>query len=215
VKKSDGIIYYCEIPEHLSKDASRFAREMLKWGFREFFQVDFQEEKIGRMEHGKPFYQEGEHLHFNISHCKDGVAVAVSNRQIGVDVESMRSVNVRTVKKCCTKEECAYVFQNRINEGENNLPEDEAKRFLELWTLKESYVKLTGEGLREPFSQVCFPFLQTSETKKQCVREIAGEDTANRHYLYAAGKLILAMSVRWEDAGRNPAFHWKEIAFPL
>ena len=40
--------------------------------------------------------------------------------------------------------------------------EDPARLFYRLWTLKESYVKLTGTGISVPLSQITFLFWQTA-----------------------------------------------------
>ena len=41
-------------------------------------------------EHGKPYITNYEGIYFNISHCNEAVAVAVSNREVGIDVEGRR-----------------------------------------------------------------------------------------------------------------------------
>ena len=42
-------------------------------------------------EHGKPSLSAYPHIHFNLSHCREAVACAVSDRPIGIDIESMKS----------------------------------------------------------------------------------------------------------------------------
>lgn len=226
----DGIVYYCRRPQETVWNEHEIAVNMLKRGFRDFFQTEFREADVERKEYGKPYYAANPNLKFNISHCRDGVAVVISDREVGVDVESMRRVNRRTVKKCCSREEISYVFRERessqeesisgnlvmpnhpCEKEENDILQDaEAKRFLTLWTLKESYVKMTGEGLRTSFDQVCFlpPDLQKMGEKE--VKEIKGFDDNGRSYLYFAKDLILALTVQWGDEKRIPDFLWKEI----
>ena len=38
-------------------------------------------------EHGKPYLVGHEGVYFNISHCREAIAVGVSNREIGIDIE--------------------------------------------------------------------------------------------------------------------------------
>lgn len=215
----DGVVYYYRRPQEAVWNEHEIAVYLLKRGFLDFFHREFREEDVIRKEYKKPYYAANPSLKFNISHCRSGVAVVLSDREVGVDIESMRRVNRRTVKKCCGREEMLYVFgkendisKNQYEKKENDILQDtETKRFLALWTLKESYVKMTGEGLRTPFDHVCFlpPDWQRFEEKE--VREIEGFDNACRSYLYAVKDLMLALTVRWEDEKREPDFVWEEV----
>lgn len=214
MEKADGVIYYCKLQDKILMNEKMLAKKLLKQGFWDFFHVDFQEEKVMRSADGKPYYGENKHLHFNISHCAGGAAVALSCYPVGVDAETMRKVNERTVRKCCGEEELSYVFAGTGTERNKNsiLTEEETRRFLELWTLKESCVKMTGEGLRKPLDQVCFDPPDAAKTKENRGVRIEGKDRLGRHYLYQPGNLILAFSVQWEDKSAEPDFVWKEIS---
>ena len=39
-------------------------------------------------EHGKPYWENGPY--FSISHCKQGIAVAIDDQPIGIDIETIR-----------------------------------------------------------------------------------------------------------------------------
>ena len=41
-------------------------------------------------EHGKPIFVGHPEIHFNLSHCREAVVCAVSDRPVGIDVESIR-----------------------------------------------------------------------------------------------------------------------------
>ena len=227
----DGVVYYCRRPKEVDWNEHEVAVNMLKRGFLDFFQTKFREEDVMRREYGKPYYEANSNLKFNMSHCRGGVAVVLSDREVGIDVESMRRVSSRTIKKCCSDEEIDYVFgtwvdsQNEISSEhsfmlskqggreENNILQDaETKRFLTLWTLKESYVKMTGEGLRTSFDQVCFLPSDLQKIKEKEAKEIKGFNENGRSYLYVAKDLILALTVQWGDGKRVPDFVWKEIS---
>lgn len=214
MEKETGAVYYCRVREHPLGGESNLARKMLKYAFLDFFHRDFQEEEIGRLENGKPYYRKDERLHFNISHCKSAVAAAVSYYPIGIDVESVRKVKERTVKKCCGKEEISYVFDGRAN-AQNEagvLSEAETERFLKLWTLKESCVKMTGEGLQKPLNEVCFWPETMEETGENGVFRIKGNIPLATHYLYLPKELSLALTVKWTPLNAGPKFVWKEHA---
>lgn len=213
--KADGIVYYCRLPGHAAQFGSEIARQMLKRGFAEFFQEDFEEGKIGRKGHGKPYYEGNGQIQFNISHCKDAVAVAVSDRPLGIDVEGMRRVNRIVVEKCCDGRELFYVFNGTEDgvAGREQLSEAETMRFLHLWTLKESYVKMTGEGLSLPFHTVNFNVSGLASLKKGQEREISGDGRRNRFFLYPAESFVMALAVQGGEKTGKAGFIWKEMEF--
>jgi len=86
-------------------------------------------------EHGAPYLEDGPF--FSISHCKQGIAVAVSDLPIGIDIEGLRRVDEALVRKTMNLEE-----QSQITMSQN--PEVE---FIRLWTRKEAYVKMLGTGI--------------------------------------------------------------------
>ena len=74
---------------------------------------------------------------FSLSHCREAVAVAVSAKPVGVDIElADRQVAPALSKKVLTEAELALYEQ---------VPEEEKKRFLlEVWCGKESLFKAAG-----------------------------------------------------------------------
>lgn len=111
----------------------------VKQGFLEMFKETFDEKKMNRSAYGKPYYELDRKCFFNISHCPGMVVAAVSNFEVGIDAETERPVKERTIQKITNNSEETYI--NMKNEGKN-------RRFLHIWTLKESIVKCTGTGLR-------------------------------------------------------------------
>lgn len=93
--------------------------------------------------HGKPYVEELPTFHFNLSHSGDYVVVAYGNEEIGVDIQQIKDYRPKVAKRCCTKEELTYIEER-----------DSSTRFTEVWTLKESYAKFTGEGMAEDFRTI-------------------------------------------------------------
>lgn len=75
---------------------------------------------------------------FNISHCKLGIAVAVGQSEIGIDIQDITPYEKNVAKRVCTAEE--------INQLESSDSPDRA--FTRLWTLKESAVKCNADGIK-------------------------------------------------------------------
>ena len=95
------------------------------------------EPQITYNEHEKPFLPEESHLYYNLSHSGHYTVMAVSSQLCGVDVEKVH-VSFRSIAKHFYTE-----TENRAVEDAQS-PED---MFLRIWTRKESYLKMTGEGL--------------------------------------------------------------------
>lgn len=94
---------------------------------------------------GKPFV-ENEDIFFSISHSEDYVAVAVSEKIIGVDIEKIRPVKANTLSFFCSDADKMYILGD--TEIKNGLIfEDCLERFFEVWTFKEAYFKCSGEGI--------------------------------------------------------------------
>lgn len=86
-------------------------------------------------EYGKP-YLNNKDIYFNISHSGDYVLCAISNNEVGCDIEKHRDIDINVAKR----------FFN-INEYENVLKDNNL--FFKYWTLKESFIKNIGKGLRQ------------------------------------------------------------------
>jgi 4'-phosphopantetheinyl transferase len=81
-------------------------------------------------------------LEFNISHAGDLVLLGVtSGRALGIDTENLaaRTVDVEGLDRYFTPQERASLLALP--------PAGRRRRFFELWTLKESYLKARGLGL--------------------------------------------------------------------
>ena len=97
-------------------------------------------------DHGKPMLVGYPHIHFNMSHCREAAVCAISSRPVGIDAESIRQYNKQLVERTMNKWE-----QQNI---ENSLHPDEV--FIRLWTMKESVLKLTGEGISNDLHTVLY-----------------------------------------------------------
>ena len=95
---------------------------------------------------GKPYCAEGPC--FSLSHSGDVAACAVSDAELGLDVQEGREYSAAFVRRFFTSDE-----QRRISGAA-----DRDFEFTKLWALKESYLKALGTGLETPtssFSVLC------------------------------------------------------------
>lgn len=96
--------------------------------------------------HGKPFVPNSD-WHFSLSHSGDYMLCAFTRHlQLGVDVEQMR-----LMPDYAAIAERYFADEERRQLRE--LPEEHRRQgFFRIWTLKEAYLKATGEGLSFPLS---------------------------------------------------------------
>lgn len=78
--------------------------------------------------------------YFNISHSGDRVVCVISDREVGIDIQQVRDIKPREIYKFFNSNESSYV-----NEDKNNI----SKRYIEIFTKKESAVKMLGKNLAD------------------------------------------------------------------
>ena len=105
---------------------------------------------------GKPLLTDYPDLHFNLSHCRGGVICALGDEPVGVDIEQVSAglPDPDLCHQCFSRSETDDILHAA----------NPARRFLQGWTMKESYLKLTGEGL----TGEGLPHLLTPQVQEQC-----------------------------------------------
>ena len=92
---------------------------------------------------GRP-YLKGSDLHISITHSEEGVACALSQQPVGIDMERLKPVRQSLVKYACLPKEQAYILEGAPEE--ELLTEGTAiERFFEVWTAKEAAYKRGGQ----------------------------------------------------------------------
>lgn len=91
---------------------------------------------------GKPYFA-GAAVHVSISHSNKLCLAAISDTEIGADIEYISN---GTKRLTCLAERF-------FTKGESNYVKVAPReRFYEIWCAKESYIKYTGEGFSRPLS---------------------------------------------------------------
>ena len=123
-------------------------------------------------EYGKPSFHLSPftfHLYFSISHCKEGIAVAIDDAPIGIDIEAIRHANEELIERTMNEDERLAISELGMRE------------FTRFWTQKEAIVKAEGTGI-ESFEQL----QKTLESEKWKVESFEKE---NYIYSIAYGQL--------------------------
>lgn len=93
-------------------------------------------------EYGAPSIQGGPY--FSISHCKEGIAVAVDSQPIGIDIESVRPFKEALMHKTMNPAEQAAILSS----------DDPDWAFTRLWTKKEAVLKMQATGIISDLHEV-------------------------------------------------------------
>ena len=108
-------------------------------------------DEIRTSDNGRPFICDNDGItevpgiDFNISHSGDYVVMGIydmrgsngSVARIGCDIEQIRDRNTKIAKRYFDEAELEWIEQE----------EDKIRAFYQIWTARESYIKMTGEGI--------------------------------------------------------------------
>ncbi|WP_336966102.1 4'-phosphopantetheinyl transferase family protein [Acinetobacter pittii] len=106
---------------------------------------------------GKPFVQGNKVVYFNLSHSADVIILAVTEEEgeIGVDVERVdREFEWRRVDSVLAPSEIDWIKEKELTDSSSVY-----QRFFQIWTLKEAYIKCTGEGMSRHLKKLNFHVL--------------------------------------------------------
>lgn len=92
------------------------------------------ENSLSCSENGKPL---ADGLFFNVSHSGNYVVGVVSDCEVGCDIEKVSNAPMKVAQHYFSPGESEYI----------NSEPDKDRAFFTIWTLKESYMKMTGQGL--------------------------------------------------------------------
>lgn len=135
---------------------SIFGRLLLEYALNKEYSLSLSELEIVCTPLGKPYFVQRPDIKFSISHSKSCAACILSEYDCGIDIENIRDFPEKVLKRVCSKTELEFISSS---------DDKNAAAFL-LWTLKESYSKTTGEGIRD-MKKAVFSFEEGSTLSNQ------------------------------------------------
>ena len=87
-----------------------------------------------RTANNKPYFKDYPDIRFSISHSGDLAVLAMTDTEVGIDIEEIKERNFQPI------------VNRQFTDGEKSEAVD-LTGFLKVWTKKEAYLKLTGDGL--------------------------------------------------------------------
>ncbi len=134
-KSLENIIKYANIE---MKEVSLKSWSYLSHILKKDYDYDLSFDNIFYNKNNKPYLKNNK-LFFNISHSKDMVAIVISDKECGIDIEWVnynKSIEKIINKVLSLKELKSY-----------NIRKDKVKYFYSKWTKKEAYFKKIGVGI--------------------------------------------------------------------
>jgi 4'-phosphopantetheinyl transferase len=135
------------------------SRLLLRHLLTQYTECDPSETEAIPNDMGRPFWEQAGNnidLFFSLSHTKDMICCALSrNKEIGCDIESLQP---RKYQDKLTEQ----VFSQKEQTFYKELPTAvRSEFFYRSWTLKESFIKAQGQGLRIPLTSLSFTYRAT------------------------------------------------------
>lgn len=124
------------------KQLSLFSKLLVRLLASNFLHISNSEIEFHKEDQGKPYIVKHPEFFFNISHSDNAIAVCISENRVGIDIEKIRKIDLQILNRVFSKEEQEYIYENRYLVN---------KRFFEIWTQKEAYIKMLGEKIKPSF----------------------------------------------------------------
>ena len=129
--------FHFKHPEDQKRSA--LAWLLLAYGLRKEYGMEAVP-KFRKAASGKPFFPETHMPFFNLSHSGNFVGCAVHDQEIGLDIQEITEPRDSLIRRVCTQDELASLKSSQD--------------FCRIWTMKESAVKFTGEGITGNFRDI-------------------------------------------------------------
>lgn len=127
-------IYQNNEMKEISMKAWSYLFQILK----EYYNIEVKQEDIVYNKYNKPYLKDND-IYFNISHSKDMIAIIISDKECGIDIEYVDyKKDVDKIKTKIMSDKEIKTFNSRL---------DKHKYFYKIWTKKEAYFKSRGMGL--------------------------------------------------------------------
>ena len=114
-------------------------------------------------EWGKPSFRDYPEIHFSLSHSGDYALCSIGECPVGNDIERIRPGKLKVAERFYTDQELEFLYRRQEDaeniqkvcvedvKGHSGIDEEEVmKRMFRMWTMKESFLKVTGQGMTLP-----------------------------------------------------------------
>ena len=162
---------------------------------------------IARTPNGKPFLANtSAPLHFNLSHTSNVAALAVSAQgELGVDIEILEERNFLRIAH-------RYFHAKEVEQLQSCNETERATLFFKLWTLKEAFLKATGEGIANGLNKVSFSFGEDSITASFDKSLQESPDDWQFQQAILPKNLLVALALKSKNTTKTQWFYGNELS---
>lgn len=197
---------YALVPEHRRQkvDRMRFEKDkrlslgafaLLQKGLGDWGIFD-KELMLSYGDNGKPFLKDYPAVFFNLSHSEERVMCAIADCEVGCDVERIQDTDFEIARRFFHEKEYEQILRQGPAQKKQEL-------FYRYWTLKESFLKVTGQGMKLPLNEFLIDIQDAGIMVKQCVNE--GKNYFFREYDLRDGYRYACCAVK-PEFGENVKF---------
>jgi 4'-phosphopantetheinyl transferase len=126
---------------------------------------------------GKPVFRNKKKYYFNFSHSDKHGAIVLGENPVGVDVEEIENINMKTKIVFLSDQELSSKHGTKLS-------------LCKLWTAKESYCKATGYGLNIPLKEI--DVTKIGSDFRVSYGEEKSQDWFVKHIVFS-GKTVIAV----------------------
>lgn len=181
------------VTDEATKRAKYWAWKTLEYALFRSFGYKIQDLDIVKTKHGK---WTAKNCFFSISHSGNAVAIIVSNKQTGIDIEDCESFFRKM-----SDEKIATTFTKKILAKKEEIPKDKTE-LLDLWTKKECLFKAGSKGTFIPrkiftVDQEVSTLHTTYEGKDYAVSMAVKDKDLIRFYSYDGKSAVKYKDIKW------------------
>lgn len=134
---------------------------------------------------GKPYFRYNPDIHFSLSHSGDYAICSIGAHETGNDIELIKSGRERVARRFFTAEELDWIYESQA-------PRERDERIFRIWTMKESFLKVTGLGMSLPLKDFAIMLSdddganirQNLNDKTYCIKEYTIPETLPEYDAY-------------------------------
>lgn len=148
---------------------------------------------VGYQEGGKPFLTDYPEVHFNVSHSGDYVCCAVADKPVGIDIQRHTPVREGIAKRFFTLQDNRQLLLCDADQRE--------KMFFRMWSIKESYIKLTGKGIGQGLDsfEIDWKMKAVFEKNSESAAAFFEEQNCLQGYSFCVCYRIPGETVEWKE----------------
>ena len=117
-------------------------------------------------ENGKPYFDNYPDIYFSLSHSGDYVICAISEEEVGADIQEHREMKSGIAARFFSEEDKKNMEQAGASRGEKF----SAELFYRMWAVKEAHMKLTGMGMKQGMDSTVIRFAEEQPGEREYVR---------------------------------------------